>query len=200
MQFRQYNSNIADSWLRSKSLKINPHAQTLPPVPPIEETANLVTDYSKYIKKVFLDFYERKHLLLDSIGVAMFYIDKDMNIYIRAGNRNLTNQLKTINLRFGANLSENIIGTNAAALAARNQRESWVIGAEHYVDALQDYFCAAVPASGQYQRAVYIMLIAPMNKMNKQMIDLFRFILGTENTLGDALHLLTYLLKKNLRP
>lgn len=196
--FDNINPNIADSWLRSKSLKINPHAQTLPPVPPIEETANLVTDYSKYIKKVFLDFYERKHLLLDSIGVAMFYIDKDMNIYIRAGNRNLTNQLKTINLRFGANLSENIIGTNAAALAARNQRESWVIGAEHYVDALQDYFCAAVPASGQYQRAVYIMLIAPMNKMNKQMIDLFRFILGTENTLGDALHTLDLPIKEEL--
>lgn len=191
-------ADIADSWLWSKSLKVDPCSTALPPVPPVEETAKLVTDYSKYIKKVFLEYYERKHLLLDSIGAAMFYIDKDLNIYIRAGNKELTNRLKKINLCFGTNLSESTIGTNAAALAAKTKQESWVFGAEHYMKAMQEYFCAAVPASGQYERIVYIMLIAPMERMNQQMIDLFRFILGTENTFGDAVHSLDISIKDEL--
>ena len=189
---------ISNSWLRSQENDINPNAPKLPPLPPLEQTLRLVTEYSRYIKKAFIDFYEKKHIMLDTVGAVIFYLDKDLNIYIREGNRELYKKLKEINLAFGANLGENLIGTNAAALAAKTKQESWVFGNEHYINALHNYFCAAVPASSQYKREVYIMLVAPMDKLNPQMLDLFKFILATENTFAEAVHNLDLSIKDEI--
>lgn len=189
---------IEASWLRSRNYRVNCQLQTLPPMPSVEYSMHLVTDYSKYIKHTFIDFYEKKHILLDTLGAVIFYLDKNLNIYIREGNKELYKKLKTINFGFGANLSEHIAGTNAAALAAIHGEERWVFGQEHYIEALQDYFCAAIPAFSKFKREVYIMLVAPMEKLTPPMIELFKFILATENTFAESIHNLDVSIKDEI--
>lgn len=172
--------DIADSWLRSKNHSINPEAGTLPPRLSYEKTSCLVSNYSRYILESFSEYFESKHFLLSQLGIAICYVHDSMTIHIRNGNNELITALKSINLGFGSNMSEARVGTNAVALAARTGAESWVIGAEHYIEALQDYVCAAVPLKGQYDRISYVMLVAPLSRYNQTLHELFHFILCTE--------------------
>ena len=47
------------------------------------------------------------------------YVSPNFDIYGRFGDQELKDELKAINLRFGANMSEDLIGTNAVALSVK---------------------------------------------------------------------------------
>lgn len=186
--------DIVDSWLRSRNSGVNPTARVLPPRQSCEKTSKLVTDYSRYIKNSFSDYYDSKHKLLEELGIAIFYVHESLTIHIRAGNKELTSKLKSANFGFGTTMAESVIGTNAVALAARTGKESWVIGAEHYIEALQEYVCVATPLKGQYDRTSYVMLVAPVKQYTQALYSLFEFILRTETTFtGEQMTLDNYI-------
>ena len=179
---------IAESWVKSRNMGIQPESKLLPDRLPAAETAALVTDYSRFLKNTSLDWYNQKHALLDSSSTAIFYANEDLIIYIRAGNRQLTDKLKTINFGFGTQLLECKTGTNAGSLAVEHNQASWVIGAEHYAEALQNYVTAAVPIVGDFGRVAYILLVTELNNFSSELFDLFKFIMTTERTFYKAVN------------
>ncbi|MEL1136083.1 sigma 54-interacting transcriptional regulator [Desulfitobacterium sp. THU1] len=136
-------SEILESWQRSKAAKIDPRMAALPLPIPEEVATQAVTEDWIYQRDLahdnVFDFYK----LISSTQSAYFITDDNLTIVIQRGNEALLRQLNAINLCIGCNLYESNIGTNAGSLAKSTGKQSFVIGAEHYIDALQDYFSTA---------------------------------------------------------
>lgn len=98
-----------------------------------------------YLNNLDPSFQEVFNLFLHDSNAAVFFLDLNLNIVMQNGNEQLMKKLNAVNLEVGANLSEERIGTNAAALASYTQARSCVIGTEHYLEVLQDHACVATP-------------------------------------------------------
>ena len=181
---------IAESWQRSKSSSVNPGMRILPAPPPLEQTKHLLNDFIKAENRKSYDYFESKHNLLSAYGAAVYYVGTDLNIYGRYGNPDLLAELRALNLRFGANLAEPRIGTNAAALAAATMGEAWVSGHEHYIEALRPYVCAATVIYLDNSPIIadkfpsFAMLIVPLSKFTPSVKAFFNFILQNDKSRG----------------
>ncbi len=149
ISFDQQNprrDDIADSWKRCQSGGLDAHNRFLPEIDYLrikssqylEHEWAFIKDLNRALIEVFSQFWQ-------SSRAAFFFIDLDLNIVTQEGNKQLLQQLNAINFGVGANLSEELAGTNAVALASLNKRKSYVAGPEHYIKALHPFACQASP-------------------------------------------------------
>ena len=108
------------------------------------------------------------------------YVSPNFDIYGRFGDLELKDELKAINLRFGANTSEDLIGTNAVALSVKQSASVWTIGRQNYAQALHPYAFYAFTVKGKYNRYVHILLVTRKENLSPATVCLFRLIEATE--------------------
>ena len=150
---------------------------------------SLVSGQIRLMRRSNPEYYAQIREILSVNMACLCYISpSDFTVFGRYGNQGLKDELKEKNLCLGASLSEKLIGTNAAIMVPRCQRGVWVIGEDHYIDALKDYACYAFRIPGRYGRDGIIMLITPKENLTERVCALFRFIESTEKivTAGHA--------------
>lgn len=126
-------------------------------------------------------YYTRLTEALSAHKAVLFYVAPNFDVYGTYGNQELKEELKTINLRYGCNLAEKVVGTNAAALAARLPNGVWTVGEQNYAKALHPYALYAFSVKGRYNRSVYVLLVARKNEISNETVSLFRLIESTES-------------------
>lgn len=133
--------DIVSSWKRSQQYRIDPEMNILPIV-----SGKLISNFfHKSLEDLDISFYEVFNHFLMCNSSAVFFTDLELNVFMQDGNENILKHLNAINLGIGTNLSEELIGTNAVALAAASKNKSYVAGPEHYLNLLKRYACAASP-------------------------------------------------------
>lgn len=139
---RNVRREILDSWERSKMASVDPNTPLLPP-PHVKEAQKVWDDEWEFYKPAAIFNFNRFYDLLKETGSVVFYIDMNLTIISQRGSENMLKYLNSMNIGLGASLKENAIGTNAAALALYEKSAAHVVGAEHYIEALQDCACIA---------------------------------------------------------
>ncbi len=147
--------DIFNSWTRSKIKGVDPHIKFLSGER-AEEMANTINrcqyyeDMRAITSKYLIPLYD----LVSSSKAVVMGTDLNMLVINMHGDQHLIEELNSINLGIGSKLNESIAGTNAAALAMINETDSFVVGAEHYIDALQNYACSAIPLRNGFSKII----------------------------------------------
>lgn len=129
---------ILASWKRSQKFGVLPGA--LPPPSTEREkpfTASACSKRTFFLGPAFADFAEHLH----TIGAVYMLLYEDMTVFCSGGDSALREKLARLHIGPGTCFSEAYMGTTALALAqaSESENEGWVIGAEHYLDCLQDF-------------------------------------------------------------
>lgn len=151
---------IHGSLYRCHKAGLEAHRSKLPPVTEEmrEYGKSLVSGQIRLMRRSNPEYYANMREVLSAHQACLCYISEDFTVFGRYGCQELKDELRSKNLCLGAKLSEKIIGTNAAIMVPRCQRGVWVIGEDHYIDALKDYACYAFRIEGRYDRNGVIML------------------------------------------
>jgi Transcriptional regulator containing PAS, AAA-type ATPase, and DNA-binding domains len=172
--------NILESWQRSKQLGIDPLQQSFPLVTSEQKNKTIgnIESFANHMKENFGQVHSLLKQILAEVGAAVFYMDDNLCVFNKYGNEDLLQELKGKNIRFGTNFSEDIMGTNAVAIAQRTEKNNWVIGYEHYSEALCSYACYARSAVRNIcDKHYYVLLIIPCAGMTNATIPLFHYII-----------------------
>jgi len=136
---------LASSLSRSRLLGLDPSASVYPPVTKDDSTDAVknVPVSARYNYNALPGFFRRLNDAVSSLGLALFSVNSDLEIFNLAGDSDLLSELWRKNLGVGTCLSEKQVGTNALSLAHRLGRDVWLDGTDHYNDVLKDYICYA---------------------------------------------------------
>lgn len=180
---------LTSSLYRCTQSGLSPHLDRLPKITKedIDRSRAHVAGYILLMRENASEYYRQLTAILDANCACLCYVAENYDLYGRYGNQDLKDELRKINLSVGANLNENNVGTNAAALAANSLTGVWVVGEEHYLEALKPYACYAFSMTGRYNRAGIILLITPVKNLTPQVATLFRFIETTETAFSGGL-------------
>lgn len=152
-----------------------------------EECVKHVSGHTLLIRESSPVYYARLTEALDLNEALLMYVASNMDVYARYGNKKLKEELKTVNLRFGTNLSEEYVGTNAAALSAKSAGAVWTIGEQNYARALQPYAFFAFTVHARYNRCVHILLATRVDNLSPAVLGLFRLIEATESVFSSGM-------------
>ena len=147
-----------------------------------------VTGHIKLMRKNSPNYFEQQSSVMAANNACLMYVHTDFGVFGRFGNEELRRELKAKNICVGASMREDIVGTNAAVMATRSQGGVWVIGDDHYSEALKPYACYGFQIDARYSRKGTIMLLTPVENMSEKIYSLFRFVQSTESiiTTGNA--------------
>lgn len=175
-------SMIESSLYRCGKSGLSPYAKKLPDVTQddIARCKKHVSGHIHLMRKSSPAYYKKITETLAAHDACLFYIFTNFDIFGRYGNQPLKDELKAKNICLGGNLSESAIGTNAAVMASRSPKGVWVVGENHYSDALNPYACYAFQIHGRYGRSGYIMLVTHKENLTPGIRSLFEFIESTE--------------------
>lgn len=142
---------IIHSWQRCKLAYIDPFKSKFPfpaEFADLDSFTKQEWDYDRFVvnNKIALEFYD----FLISIHAAIYYTDLTLNIIRSYGDSDLLKRLAKLNWDIGTNLSEENIGTNAAALSFQTKKLEVVVGAEHYCKILHPYVTASCQFNSSY--------------------------------------------------
>ncbi|SHN88291.1 sigma-54 interaction domain-containing protein [Desulfitobacterium chlororespirans] len=178
-------TEILASWINSRMAGINPGSKLLPAPLPKEVVGRIVhSEAWIYSKKINFDYIEKYYEVFDKKKSVVLGLDLDLTVGVLGGNKSLIEKLASMNLTLGSNFNENVIGTNAAALAKKTKQGIWVIGAEHFIEALKDYACYAVPLTSGINHNItsFTMYIAPIQSFDPIIQNLVDFFVYTFNS------------------
>jgi len=176
---------ILDSWYRCKSYNVDPNLTVLH-LPEAARAKKLYQDEWAYMQDLTSNYISHFSNFLKESDACILYIDADLNVIVQRGAQHLIEQLSNHNISVGANLSENSVGTNAAALAMLNKKDVYVVGAEHYCEAFFDYACYASRFTNWQNRMRCVMVVSPIenyNPMQLLMLQYFTSVLSELNKL-----------------
>ena len=140
----------------------------------------LVSGHIRLMRRSTPEYYKAVQDVLSENKAVLLYTYINFDIFGRYGNQKLKDELAAKNIRLGATLSEKNAGTNAAVMASRSPKSVWVVGGEHYMDALKPYACYAFRINGKYGRSGYIVLMTYRDNLDERIVKLFRLIESTE--------------------
>ena len=119
-------------------------------------------------------------------GMAVAYLMKDLTMVAIHGHSSIINALEEVNIGIGTIFAEDIVGTNAAALAIRTMEKAYVLGEEHYIKALTSYCCMAVPyANHYYPQERLFMVIAKTDNFDAAKVELSSYFPALMSTTLD---------------
>jgi transcriptional regulator of acetoin/glycerol metabolism len=129
---------IARSWMRSREGGVLAHKD----LAPVEETF----DPEDRILRLSRPILDRLSQELGDADMSLILTDpRGLILERRAGSASLNGGLNEVHLAPGQVYSEEKVGTNGIGTAAEVRSPFWVIGSEHYAEALQWLTCAGVP-------------------------------------------------------
>ena len=170
---------IAASWRRSAAYGVDAKATVLYH----DRNMNVLTNGIELLNTRDAYFYLAEAELLSSIGAAIVFTDDQFDVFAIRGNRELKDELRAMNFRFGTNLAESNVGTTALSMSFFSGQEVWVCGSEHYMRALTKYICVANCSQANFKSTSGVlypsMIIIPIEKYQEQYRFLFSYILST---------------------
>lgn len=171
--------DIAASWRKSAEFGVDASSKVLPG----KLNRDVLTNVIVQLNTRDSYFYDAEAEMLDYLGAAIVFVDDHLDVFAIRGSRKLKDELRAKNFRFGSNLAESRIGTNALALAFESGQDRWVYGSEHYLDALKDYICVATcPQFSNSDRVGIVfpcMIIVPKARYFEGVDAIFSYILKT---------------------
>ncbi|MCT9928976.1 GAF domain-containing protein [Planotetraspora sp. A-T 1434] len=118
---------------------------------PYLENPNLDT----LLTRAALPIVDRLHEQLAGDPVSTMITDRDgVVLSRRLSHEGLTTRLNRVRLAPGHVYSERYVGTNGIGTALASGRPVLIVGSEHYVEALRDFQCAAVPIQHPTRRTL----------------------------------------------
>lgn len=170
---------IAASWRRSAAYGVDAKATVMYH----DRNMNVLTNGIELLNTRDAYFYLAEAELLSSIGAAIVFTDDHFDVFAIRGNRELKDELRAMNFRFGTNLAESNVGTTALSMSFFSGQEVWVCGSEHYMRALTKYICVANCSQANFKSTSGVlypsMIIIPIEKYQEQYRFLFSYILST---------------------
>jgi transcriptional regulator with PAS, ATPase and Fis domain len=177
---KEVRDNVINSWQRSKAFNIDHSMKVLPLLTNKNEVISKITDRMLYLWHHTINFHISLNMFLDNLGAALLWINDDMIVFNKGGNKEFLAALKEKNIRFGTNFSEKLIGTNAVSLAFSSGNPEWVVGEEHYTDALSDYAMLSMPPiPNTFCKTNCIAMIISIDKYNSYFKSAFEYALET---------------------
>lgn len=129
---------VVASWQRSIEYGVNTRDLDAPYL----ENPNLDIP----LARAALPILNKLHEQLASDPVSTMITDRDGVVLSRmVSHEGLTTRLNRVQLAPGHVYSERYVGTNGIGTALASGRPAMIVGSEHYVEALRDFQCAAVP-------------------------------------------------------
>lgn len=105
--------DIAASWRKSAEFGIDASSKVLPG----KLNRDVLTNVIVQLNTRDSYFYDAEAEMLDYLGAAIVFVDDHLDVFAIRGSRELKDELRAKNFRFGSNLAESRVGTNALALA-----------------------------------------------------------------------------------
>ncbi|WP_113700807.1 sigma-54-dependent Fis family transcriptional regulator [Nonomuraea lactucae] len=135
---RRVRPLVVASWQRSIEYEVRPGDFDAPYLDnPDLDTA---------LARAALPILDRLHEQLARDPVSTMITDRDGVVLARKVSHDaLTGRLNRVRLAPGHVYSERYVGTNGIGTALASGHPTMIIGSEHYVEALRDFQCAAVP-------------------------------------------------------
>lgn len=134
---------IADSWLRSRELGINPLTNRARSVISNEEIeAKLHTENLGISGKNILD---RMSDTVKDTGHVIVLADNSGRIIYSVGHKQVRDHLEKINFRPGGEWSEDIVGPNGIGTPLAQGHPELVMGSEHFCQGWQPWVCYGAP-------------------------------------------------------
>lgn len=179
---KEFTSMLESSRYMCGKNGVDPHCTKLPEVTEedVERCKKLVSGHIRLMRRSTPEYYKAVQDVLSENKAVLLYTYVNFDIFGRYGNQKLKDELAAKNIRLGATLSEKNAGTNAAVMASRSPKSVWVVGGEHYMDALKPYACYAFRINGKYGRSGYIVLMTYRDNLDERIVKLFRLIESTE--------------------
>lgn len=179
---KEFTSMLESSRYMCGKNGVDPHCTKLPEVTEedVERCKKLVSGHIRLMRRSTPEYYKAVQDVLSENKAVLLYTYINFDIFGRYGNQKLKDELAAKNIRLGATLSEKNAGTNAAVMASRSPKSVWVVGNEHYMDALKPYACYAFRINGKYGRSGYIVLMTYRDNLDERIVKLFRLIESTE--------------------
>lgn len=179
---KEFTSMLESSRYMCGKNGVDPHCTKLPEVTEedVERCKKLVSGHIRLMRRSTPEYYKAVQDVLSENKAVLLYTYINFDIFGRYGNQKLKDELAAKNIRLGATLSEKNAGTNAAVMASRSPKSVWVVGGEHYMDALKPYACYSFRINGKYGRSGYIVLMTYRDNLDERIVKLFRLIESTE--------------------
>lgn len=179
---KEFTSMLESSRYMCGKNGVDPHCTKLPEVTEedVERCKKLVSGHIRLMRRSTPEYYKAVQDVLSENKAVLLYTYINFDIFGRYGNQKLKDELAAKNIKLGATLSEKNAGTNAAVMASRSPKSVWVVGNEHYMDALKPYACYAFRINGKYGRSGYIVLMTYRDNLDERIVKLFRLIESTE--------------------
>ena len=161
---------IYDSWVRSKAFGVNAK-QTSLPLP----LKSLTTQFDSYRTNINCQMTDYMKKIASDSKIVRLILNENLTVFSMDGNEELLKTLYSINVCVGASFAEQVIGTNAAALAMYSKHNSYVIGEQHYIEALQNYVSCTVVGKREKGISDYLMFITPKDNFHPSMLGLLYY-------------------------
>ena len=190
-------SMIESSLFRCEKASVPRYTETLPAVTREKQTESRqhVSGHTLLIRESSPKYYRQLTEVLDAHKALLIYVAPNFDLYGRYGNPELKQELRNINMRFGTNADERLIGTNAVALAARCQKGVWTVGKQNYAPVLHNYAFYAFTVHSKYNRMSHVLLAVRKKDLNEEIYSLFKLIEATESIFSAGLVTKDVLLK-----
>ena len=156
---------IADSWLRSRELGIDPHNERAKSVLSKEELEERLHLENLGISgKNVLD---RMANIVKGTGHVIVLADKTGQIMYSAGHQQLQDQLEKINFKPGSQWDEKTVGPNGIGTPLAIKQPELVLGSEHFCQAWQPWVCYGAPIHNPSTGSIVgcIDITGPANKV-----------------------------------
>lgn len=174
---------IESSLYRCSQMCLPAFSMELPKVSEEAKAKSLkhITGHTMLIRESQPRYYQALSQALTSQRACLYFVAPNFDVYGRIGSEELKTELKRINLRVGANLSEETIGTNAAVISAHSQNGVWTVGAQNYARVLRDYALYSFTVHGKYSRFVHILLVCRADGLSEATVGLFKLVEAVES-------------------
>lgn len=136
-QARQLGDSILHSWQRSYCAQIPQEREAAPLV----ETVHYSHSLNQAIRQCE---YELQHIAEQS-SMVVAVADVGSTIVWSAASGAMQHAAEKVHFVQGGQWREDLVGTNALALALKTQQSSCVFSNEHYMHSIQDWVCYAAP-------------------------------------------------------
>ncbi|WP_094607684.1 Anaerobic nitric oxide reductase transcription regulator NorR [Sporomusa silvacetica DSM 10669] len=156
--FPDINQSVAESWIRSKNLGIDPYSKRLGDNLQSRDM-NSIIEQNQLLLDSSLPLINTLKPHLKSLDYAVSLLDSNGTILHTEGEKSLVSYFKGFNATAGSVMREDTGGTLAHALCLTLRRPVQLLGPEHYCIVFQNYAASAAPILDKYGNAIAVLVL-----------------------------------------
>ena len=134
---------IADSWLRSRELGVDPHNERAQSVMSKEQLEEKL--HSENLGISGRNILDRMAHTVKDTGHIIVLADQSGRIMYSAGHQKVQEELEKINFKPGSEWDEKTVGPNGVGTPLALKRPELVLGSEHFCQSWQPWVCYGAP-------------------------------------------------------